>query len=126
MNGVSAPYFLATSAISLESVDTITLSILLIERACLIDHAIKGRSPRSRVFLLGNPFEPPRAKIKATAVISYPTLNYQNQCKSTCFPLNEECRAASIISNTLIPSFPEIGGSLLSLMHEIKLLHSAK
>ena len=52
-NGVSAPNFEATSAISASSVETITLSNKVEARAASIDQAMIGLPQKSRMFFLG-------------------------------------------------------------------------
>ena len=52
-------------AISISSVETITLSINLFSKATLIDQYIKGLPQNNFIFFLGIPLEPPLAGIKA-------------------------------------------------------------
>ncbi len=66
MKGTSAPYRLATVAISSSSVETNTRSIKRLARAISMACAIKGFPASMRIFLRGTPFEPPRANIPAT------------------------------------------------------------
>ena len=69
INGTSAPQFLATFAISLSSVLTITLSITLELTAASILQAINGLPSKFLTFLRGSPFEPPRAGMRASKFI---------------------------------------------------------
>ena len=64
--GISAPYRVATSAISSESVETTTLSTSPSRRACIAGsmvYAIRGFPLTSMMFFLGIPFDPPLAGI---------------------------------------------------------------
>ena len=70
-NGTSAPYLNEISAISEESVETITRSILLLLNACSIDQAINGFPANSLIFLFTTPFEPDLAKINA---VTFPNM----------------------------------------------------
>ena len=65
IKGTSAEKDLAISAISSSSVDTITLSTLLLSRATLIDQYINGFELKGLIFFLGIPFDPPLAGMKA-------------------------------------------------------------
>ena len=59
------PAALATSAICLSSVLTITASISLQASAVSILHLTRGLPQRESMFFLGRPFEPPLAGISA-------------------------------------------------------------
>ena len=70
--GTSAPAFNAISAYSLESVETITLSIFFDFKQASIDQLITGFPPRSLIFLSLTPLDPDLAGIRAnTSFIGY-------------------------------------------------------
>lgn len=66
MNGISAPYFFAVSAISSESVFTVIRVISLDSFAARMLYAIKGCCNNSLIFFPGRPLLPPLAGIIAS------------------------------------------------------------
>ena len=66
----SAPYCADTAATSASSVDTMTLVTYAACRALVMVWAISGWPATSRTFLRGMPFDPPRAGITATALLT--------------------------------------------------------
>ena len=69
--GTSAPYFLATSAISGQSVLTTTESIYFDLSAASIVQTMRGLPQKSLMFLPGRRLLPPRAGINATILRSF-------------------------------------------------------
>jgi hypothetical protein len=67
--GTCPPHFLASSAISSVSVDTIVLEIKLDFAALSKEYAMRGLHPRYLMFFLGTPLEPPRAGISPSILI---------------------------------------------------------
>jgi hypothetical protein len=124
MNGTSAPYCLATSAISSESVETMTRSIRLLASACSIDHAISGLPSSRRIFFPGNPLDPPRANINAIALI-FNLFHIYLFTSHFSPPVAAEFLTASMICNTINPSFPSTSGLFLLITDSIKSFHSS-
>src|SRR5438309_4105181 len=78
--GTVAPASFAISATSGSSVETHTSVTHAAARAARMVWTINGKSPSTRLFLPGSPFDPPRAGMTARTVTGKPPVKERRSC----------------------------------------------